>query len=121
MDTSAATARPARPRRARPGRGVLVVADLADLAGPAEGTVELPLWLFWSAADRTFDLGRPGALREMYQNVLREATRLTDLTSHLNAAVLVEVWPELFLPKGVRLAWEDRHPVLRRAAAAPAA
>jgi len=29
------------------------------------------------------------------------------------------VWPDLFLPRGVRQAWEDRFPVL--CAAAPAA
>jgi hypothetical protein len=67
------------------------------------------------------DLGRRGALRDMYQTVLREATRFTDLTTYLNGTVLVEVWPELFLPKGVRVAWEDHHPALRRAAATSAA
>jgi hypothetical protein len=40
---------------------VLVAADLADLTGPAEGVVELPLRLFWSAPDRTFDLDQPRA------------------------------------------------------------
>lgn len=116
MDSSAATA-----RRARPGRGVLVVADLAELRGPTGGTVELPLRLFWHPTDRTFDLGTPAMLRWMYEIVLREATRLTDVTTYLDRAVLVEVWPRLFLPKDVRAAWEDRHPRLRAAGTAPAA
>ncbi len=62
------------PLQARPGRPVLVAGDLADLRGPVTGTVELPLWLFWSP-DRTFDLDDPATLRWMYQTVLREAAR----------------------------------------------
>jgi hypothetical protein len=104
---------------ARPGRAALVAGDLASLRGPVTGTVELPARLFWNP-DRTFDLDDPDLLRWMYENVLREATRPEDLAAFLNGDVLVALWPDLFLPKGVRRAWEDRHPVLR-AAAAPAA
>jgi hypothetical protein len=103
---------------ARPGRSVLVAADLAGLHGPATGTVELPLWLFWHP-DRTFDLDDPATLRWMYQTVLREASRPSDLSDYLNGETLVAVWPDLFLPRGVRQAWEDQFPALR--AAAPAA
>jgi hypothetical protein len=102
----------------RPGRAVLVAADLADLQGPGGGTVELPLRLFWSAPDRRFDLSDPDELRSMYEKVLREAIRAEDLTGFLNGSTLLAVWPDLFLPRDVRRAWEDRHPVLRRAAAA---
>ena len=117
-----ATARAARTPspQARPGRGVLVVTRLSALRGPAAGSVELPLWLFWNP-DRTFDLDDPVMLRWMYETVLREASRPEDLTSYLNGDTLVAVWPELVLPRGVRQAWEDRYPVLRRAAAVPAA
>ena len=31
---------------------------------------------------------------------------------------LTAAWPDLFLPKDVRQAWEHQHPSLRRAAAA---
>jgi len=103
--------------QSRPGRGVLVATDLADLRGPVAGTVELPLWLFWQP-DRTFRLEDPAMLRWMYENVLREAATPEDLTSYLDGGTLVAVWPDLFLPKGVRQAWEDQHAVLR--AAAPA-
>jgi len=106
------------PDQARRGRSVLVVSDLADLRGPAQGTVELPIWLFWSSADHTFDLSKPFMLRSMYETVLREAARPEDLTTYLNGETLAAVWPALHLPKGVRLAWEERHPVLRAAAAA---
>lgn len=110
--------RPASARPARPGRKVLVAADLADLRGPAEGVIELPLRLFWSATDRTFDLSDPALLRSMYEKVLREAIRMDELTTYLNSGRLTVVWPDLFLPKDVRQAWEHQHPSLRRAAAA---
>jgi hypothetical protein len=99
----------------RPGRGALVATDLADLRGPAGGTVELPLRLFWSSPDRTFDLDSPTILRWMYETVLREAVRAEELTGFLNGDTLVATWPDLWLPKGVRRAWEDCHPVLRGA------
>jgi hypothetical protein len=105
--------------QSRPGRSVLVAARLADLQGPAHGTVELPIWLFWYP-DRTFDLDEPGMLAWMYRTVLREASSPEDLTTYLNGDTLVALWPDLYLPRGVRQAWEERHPVLR-AAPAPAA
>jgi hypothetical protein len=120
VTTAGAAPRPAPARQARPGRRPLVAADLAELRGPAEGVVELPLRLFWSAADRTFDLGDPDMLRSMYEKVLREAARTEELTTYLNGARLIAVWPDLFLPRDLRQAWEDLHPALRRVAAAAA-
>jgi hypothetical protein len=115
------TTQPELPRagyESRPGRPVVVAASLADLRGPAEGTVELPIWLFWSSPDHTFDVGDPDMRRWLYQIVLREASRLEDLTAYLDGDTLVALWPGLYLPKGVRQAWEDQHPALRAAAAA---
>jgi DNA invertase Pin-like site-specific DNA recombinase len=112
---------PAAPRtrhQSRPGRGVLVAASLADLRGPGQGTVELPLRLFWSSPDRTFNLDDPDARQSLYQTVLREATRPEDLTAYLNGDTLMRIWPDLYLPKGVRQAWEERYPVLRAAVTA---
>jgi hypothetical protein len=100
---------------ARPGRRALVAPDLAALAGPTTGTVELPLRLFW-CPDRTFDLAAPGMLTWMYQTVLREATRPEDLTEFLDGPTLAALWPDLFLPRGIRAAWEEQHSVLRAAA-----
>lgn len=105
---------------ARPGRRVIVVTDLADLRGPAHGTVTLPLWLYWSPPGRVFDLDDPYMLRSMYQTMLGEAARPEDLTSHLDRDALIAVWPDLYLPKGVRRAWEEHHPVLRAARASAA-
>lgn len=110
-DARAAVA--ATPYQARPGRAVLVIADLADLQGPTSGAVELPLWLFWSSPGHAFDLADPFMRRWLYQTVLREAGRPDDLTAYLNSEMLVAMWPELHLPKGVRTAWEERHPGLR--------
>jgi hypothetical protein len=106
------------PYQARPGRSVLVVTNLSDLRGPVEGTVELPVWLFWSGPDHTFDLGKPFMLRSMYETVLREASRPEDLTTYVNGDTLAAVWADLHLPSGVRQAWEEHHPVLRASATA---
>ena len=106
--------------QSRPGRRAVVVASLADLRGPTEGTVELPLWLFWSAPGHVFDLGDQDMRVWLYQIVLREASRPEDLTSYLDGDTLVALWPSLHLPKGVREAWEDQHPALVAAVAAAA-
>jgi hypothetical protein len=103
---------------ARPGRRALVVADLGSLRGPVSGEVQLPLRLFWSLPDHQFDLDDPDTRRWYYETVLREASRPDDLTAYLDGATLVRLWPELYLPKGVRRAWEERHPSLRAAVAA---
>jgi hypothetical protein len=101
---------------ARPGRRAIVILDLADLRGPIQGRVELPLRLFWYP-DRTFDLDESTLLRELYETVLQEASRPEDLTSYLNETILVEVWSQLHLPRGLRQVWERRHKVLREGAA----
>jgi DNA invertase Pin-like site-specific DNA recombinase len=101
------------PYQARPGRRVLVIDDLADLRGPTTGSVELPLRLFWSLPDHRFDLDDPDMRTWYYQTVLREASRPTDITTYLDGDTLVSLWPDLYLPKGVRRAWEEHHQVLR--------
>lgn len=106
--------------QSRPGRRAVVAASLADLRGPVEGPVELPIWLYWSSPDHVFDLSDQDMRRRLYQTVLREAASLEDLTAYLDGDTLVALWPDLYLPKGVRLAWEDEHPALRAAAAAAA-
>jgi hypothetical protein len=54
----------------------------------------------------------------LYETVLREASRPEDLTAYLNGDTLIALWPHLYLPRGVRQAWEDRHSVLRATATA---
>lgn len=105
--------------QARPGRRAIVVTDLAALRGPVSGTVRLPLWLYWSGPSPAFDLGEPYLRRWLYEIVLREAASSEDLTSYLDGGTLTALWPELYLPRGVRQAWEELHPALRAARAAP--
>lgn len=104
--------------RSRPGRLAVVVEDLTALHGPTGGVVELPHRLLWRP-DRSVDLRQPWQLRLMYEAVLTEAVRVDELCTWLDAETLVRVWSELYLPQGVRRAWEERHLVLRglRAAA----
>jgi hypothetical protein len=111
MDVKATTVR-AR-HQARPGRQAIVVTDLASLRGPAGGPVVLPGRLFWSPAGRRWDLDDPDMVAAMYETVLQEAVSAEELTSFLNADKLVAAWGDLFLPKGVRQAWEEQHPTLR--------
>jgi len=106
------------PHPSRPGRRTLVATELDSLRGPVSGKVQLPLRLFWSLPDHQFDLDDPDTRRWYYETVLREASRPDDLTAYLDDATLVRLWPELYLPKGVRRAWEERHPSLRAAVAA---
>lgn len=106
--------------QARPGRRVIVVTDLASLRGPSRGRVELPLRLYWSGPGLVFDLDVPYLRRWLYQIVLREASRPEDLTGYLDRDTLIALWPELYLPRGVRQAWEELHPQLRAAAAGAA-
>jgi hypothetical protein len=117
MET-ARTAKSSSQHQARPGRAVVVAADLADLRGPTRGTIQLPLRLFWSPPGRKFDLDDPEMLRSMYEIVLNEAIHSEELSSYLNGNRLVAVWRDLYLPKGVRRAWEERHPALLEYSAA---
>jgi hypothetical protein len=94
------------------------VTDLGSLRGPMHGTVELPLWLFWSSTDRRFNLDSISTRRWLYQTVLRDAARSSDLTDYLDHGILIKVWPDLRLPAGVRRTWEELHPVLRSSGSA---
>ena len=93
----------------------MVAESLDALHGPERGVVELPQRLMWSP-NRSFDLDNHDLLLWMYENVLREAIRHDELRQWINGSILVRVWPELNLPRGVRLAWEARFPQLRAVA-----
>jgi hypothetical protein len=92
-----------------------VLADLTELHGPTGGVVRLPLRLFWSPEGQLFDLDDRDMLLWLYQVVLREASRPADLVTYLDRNVLISIWPDLYLPTGVRRAWEGKHQVLRAA------
>jgi hypothetical protein len=103
------------PDPSRPSRPVLVITELSDLQGPAGGKIVLPTRLYPEPAGQVFDLDEPWLLREAYQVVLTEAAGAQDLATWLNAARLIEAWPELYLPAAVRQAWQEVHPVLAAA------
>ena len=48
-----------------------------------------------------------------------EAGTAADLTDWLDRQMLLDAWPELYLPPFVRAAWQRRHPELARAGAGP--
>jgi hypothetical protein len=74
--------------------------------------VELPHRLFWQP-DRRVNLDNPALLTWMYETVLTEAVTLDELRRWLHGPTLVRLWPDLFVPRGVRRAWQERHPALR--------
>jgi hypothetical protein len=90
-------------------RPVIVPASLESLHGPVAGLVELPQRLFWSGADRVFDLSDCDRLTEMYEAVFDAARTETDLGEYLNGEVLARLWPQLALAPRVRRAWEAVH------------
>jgi hypothetical protein len=97
----------------RPGqyRRVVTTARLSDLHGPVSGVVELPHRLYWQA-DRHVDLDEPALLAWTYETVLREAASTEELQTWLDGPTLVRLWPELYLPRWVRQAWQAQHPEL---------
>lgn len=95
----------------------MVVGDLSRLHGPTLGVVELPHRLFWQP-DRRVNLDNPAVLAWMYETVLREAVSEQELCAWLDEEVLLRLWDDLYMPRGVRTAWEQCHPSLRRRAAA---
>ena len=97
-----------RPYPDPPGR-------LTDLTGPTSGVVELPITIDWGPK-RRYDLGADADRRIVYERVLREAADAEEVGRYVNGAILVEVWPRLWLPQRVRRAWEQRFPELTHAA-----
>jgi hypothetical protein len=107
-----AVAIPPQSRKHYALRAVVVPASLADLHGPVSGLVELPQRLFWSGAERVFDLSDCDRLLEMYEAVFDAARSEADLAEYLNGETLTRVWPKLALSPRARRAWEAAHPEL---------
>lgn len=99
-------------------RRVVVAPDLAALCGPLTGRLRLPLHLDASAR-AVYDFADPDEREEAYQLVLLEAASPADHERWLDGEELVRLWPELYLPRVVRSAWQAQHPALARAGAGP--
>jgi hypothetical protein len=97
---------PAPEPRRRWSAPVAVPADLSCLRGPTTGTVTLPHRLYWSGTGgpRTLDLANPAGLRLLYRIVLTEGTE-ADVCTYLDASLLRDLWPSLWLSPHVREAW----------------
>lgn len=117
MESARGGSRGRRPYEARPGRRAVVVSDVDEFRGPTSGIVELPHRLFWQP-NRMINLDRPAMLAWMYETVLREAATADELRAWLDGPTLVRLWGDIFVPRGVRQAWEERHPSLRARAVA---
>ena len=92
-------------------RGIAVAEDLDRLHGPTKGASVLPLAI--EASHRTaYDFGDVHQRSEAYRVVLMEALTQDDLAACLDRDELVRVWPDLYLPRDIRAAWQARHPVL---------
>ncbi|MDN5861204.1 MAG: hypothetical protein L0H84_21585, partial [Pseudonocardia sp.] len=88
-------------------RPVAVPVALRDLGGPTQGMVELPASIAWTGR-RQYDLDDPADVRILYERVIVEATDADTLIRFLDPVWLRSMWSELFLPIGVRQAWEQR-------------
>ena len=96
-------------------RPVAVPESWAVLQGPSRGPVSLPADLGWTGR-RDYDLDDPADARVLYERVLVDAVTAAVLVEVLNGDLLKAQWPQLFLPHGVRAAWEARFPELATAA-----
>ena len=72
----------------------------------ALATVTLPLHLNWSTPGTTFDLGERAERARCYEIVLREGVP-ADILAYVDGALLVDLWPELVLPRDIRVAWDE--------------
>ncbi|MFI5730854.1 helix-turn-helix domain-containing protein [Kribbella sp. NPDC051587] len=89
------------------GRVVSVPTHLPRLdLDAALAMVTLPLHLNWSDPGRRFDLRNRADRARVYETVLREGGP-EDILQYVDGAFLVDLWPDLVLPRDVRAAWSD--------------
>ncbi|WP_132194456.1 MULTISPECIES: hypothetical protein [Kribbella] len=104
-------------RRTKPGdlhesRIPYVVPESLDqLTGPRTGIVELGVPINWSPK-HTFDLADHDDQVSLYTTVISEASTLEDLSRFLNKDLLIELWPQLRLPRYCVRRWHDQFPQL---------
>lgn len=95
-------------------RPVVVAPDLRALRGRRQ----LPLHLD-SSARAIYNFGSARERAHAYRLVLLEAVEAADLEQWLEHDELLRLWPALYLPRNVRAAWQERHPVLDTIGAGP--
>lgn len=67
--------------------------------------VTLPLELNWSTPGTSFRLRDRRERARCYEVTLREGTH-TDILRYVDGALLVDLWPELVLPRALCAAWQ---------------
>ncbi|RRQ25828.1 XRE family transcriptional regulator [Rhodococcus sp. Eu-32] len=72
----------------------------------ALATVTLPVELNWSSPGQEFRLADRVERARLYEIVLREG-RSEDVLRYIDGALLVDLWPELVVPRDVRAAWQS--------------
>ncbi|MCB0997522.1 MAG: helix-turn-helix transcriptional regulator [Acidimicrobiales bacterium] len=88
------------------GRPIVVADRLWRLPlARAFADVELPLGLNWSRPGAVFRLSDRRQRARCYEVVLREGTP-SDLLEYIDGALLVDLWPDLVLPRELRAAWQ---------------
>jgi hypothetical protein len=88
-----------------PATRPVAIPDDVDATGvvKAQGLVELPLRVRWSGPARRYDLSDRRDRALVYEQVLTEGTE-EDVRRFVDVNELVELWPDLVLPRHVRAA-----------------
>ena len=88
------------------GRVVRVPTGLPRLpVAQALATVALPLHVNWSTPGRRFQLADRAQRARVYEMVIREGNP-EDVLAYIDGVLLVDLWPELVLPRAARAAWD---------------
>jgi transcriptional regulator with XRE-family HTH domain len=89
----------------RRGRPIFVADRLWRIPlGQAFADVTLPLTVNWSRPGHVFQLSDRRQRARCYEAVLREGMP-ADLLRFIDGALLVDLWPDLVIPREVREAW----------------
>jgi transcriptional regulator with XRE-family HTH domain len=90
----------------RRGRPIFVADRLWRLPiSEAFADVTLPLTVNWSRPGQVFQLGDRRQRARCYETVLREGMP-ADLLHFVDGVLLVDLWPDLVIPRDVREAWQ---------------
>lgn len=73
--------------------------------GAAFAPIVLPIELNWSAPGRRYEPRDRRQRARLYELLLREGEP-ADLERHVDGLLLVDLWPELVVPRAVRSAWQ---------------
>jgi hypothetical protein len=116
MGNMTMTAAPASTQASRPRamRRAVAAPALSNLHGAHHGTLLVPRRLYWSGgADcGQVNLANEDEIALAYESIIETARTSADLVEHLNAELLIRVWPTLGIAPARRAAWEASNPEL---------